>query len=151
MAEKKTWLDLVIDSDEELGVLDTLYLEDYYGIDGHLTLYLQGGGQEFDIVMSEVAGGGPFDHDHFEGTRDATVMPLGTYEVRGRVRDVAGNYTILTAFQNPIGGERVLNLLFDLTASGLIWRSNSHYYGNRKVFSMIDKEAVPGTRRIAYV
>ncbi len=116
-AEKLTWLDLFIDSDEEMGVLDTFYLEDYYGVDGHLTLFHQATQQEFDIVMAEVAGGGPYPHDHFEGTRDATVMPLGTYEIRGRARDVIGNYTVLTDFQNPIGSERILPLYFDLVES----------------------------------
>ncbi|NOZ68024.1 MAG: hypothetical protein GXP46_01945 [Deferribacteres bacterium] len=116
-AIKKTYLDLVIDSDEELGILDSSYIEDYYGIDGQLTLHHQDTAQEFDIVMAPVDGGGPYPNDHFEGTRDATVMPLGIYEVRGRVRDTVGNYTILTAFQNPNGNERVLELLFSLVES----------------------------------
>jgi len=113
-AEKKTWLDLIIDSDEELGVLDTGYLEDYYGVDGHLTLVHVDTAAEFDIVMAEVAGGGPFAHDHFEGTRDATVMPLGIYEIRGQVRDTLGHYTIINSIETPSGGERVLALTFDI-------------------------------------
>jgi len=113
-AQKSTWLDLTIDANEELGVIDTLYLEDYYGVDGHLTLVHQTTSQEFDIVMADVVGGGAFAHDHYEGTRDATTMPLGSYEVRGQVRDVIGNRTIITAIQTPVGGERVISLIFDL-------------------------------------
>lgn len=121
-AIKKTWLDLIIDSDEELGILDSSFLEDYYGVDGHLTLYHQDTAQEFDIVMVAVPGGGPYPNDHFEGTRDATTMPLGIYEIRGRCRDTIGNYTILSAFQTPIGGERVIELLFSLVESfGVIY------------------------------
>jgi len=121
-AEKKTWLDLIIDSDEELGVLATDYLEDYYGVDGHLTLVHTDTSEEFDIVMNEVAGGGPYDHDHFEGTRDASTMPLGAYEIRGRARDLLGNYTIITAVETPLGGERVITLGFDLIeSSGIIY------------------------------
>ena len=44
-------------------------------------------------------------------------MPDGDYEIRGRVRDVVGNYTILSAFQNPGGGEGVQALAVTI-ASG---------------------------------
>lgn len=114
MAIKADNLEVVIDSDEELGVLDTGFIEDYYGVDGYLTLYHVGTAQEFSVVMANVAGGGPYPNDHFEGTRDATAMPLGAYEVRGRVRDVVGNYTILSAFQNPNGNEGVQAITFSL-------------------------------------
>lgn len=119
MAVKKTFLDVIIDSDEELGLLDTAYIEDFYGVDGYLTLTHVDSGDEFSIVMANVEGGGPFPNDHFEGTRDATVMLLGLYEIRGRVVDLVGNYTILSAFQNPIGGEDVQSILFNLTSNGI--------------------------------
>jgi len=125
-AVKKTYLDLSIDSNEELGILDSSFLEDFYGVDGQLTLYHQDTAQEFDILMLPVVGGGPYPNDHFEGTRDATVMPLGIYEIRGRCRDTIGNYTIMTAFQNPDGGEQVTELLFSLVENaGVIFVSLS--------------------------
>jgi hypothetical protein len=114
---KKTWLDLYIQSDEELGILDTSYVEDYYGVDGQLTLHHVSTGQEFDILMSEIPGGGPAPHDYFKGTISVANMPLGLYEIRGRVRDVLGHYTILTSFSSPMGGERVIDLSFILTES----------------------------------
>lgn len=125
MLYKRNYIDLVIDSDEELGILDTTYLEDYTGIDGQLTLYHVSSDWAYDILMAEVAGGGPYDHDHFEGSRSASAMPLGAYEIRGRVRDIAGNYTILSAFQTPLGTERVIPLGFNLVPYSpyVIWRN----------------------------
>lgn len=119
MAVKRTFLDVIIDSDEELGILDTGYIEDFYGVDDFLTLKHVDTGEEFSIIMANVDNGGPVPNDHLEGTRDATVMPLGDYEIRGRVVDVVGNVTILTTFQNPIGGEDIQSVLFTLTSDGV--------------------------------
>lgn len=112
---KRDYLDLYLTSDEELGILDTSYIEDYYGTDGQLTLYCEGTGGEFEIVMAESEGGGEAEHDYFTGTVSMWSMPASTYQVRGQVRDVQGNYTVLNSYYQ-MTGQNIQELKFKILA-----------------------------------
>lgn len=101
-----TTLWLTLQSNEQLGILDTDFVEDYFGNDGQVSLYHISTETHYPVVMvaqpDQTLG---IDNDVFMGSYLFSVLPDGDYEIRGRVRDVVGNYTILSAFQNPVGGE----------------------------------------------
>ena len=73
------------------------------------------------MLLFELPGQTPvIPHDVFQGQSTLASLPDGDYEVRGRCRDVAGNYTILSSVQTPIGGEQVLPMDFEIRpGSGL--------------------------------
>jgi hypothetical protein len=109
------WLNIA--SNEALGVLDTDYLEDYNGVDGHISLVHLESGVFYDVVMTEVQAETPSVlHDYFRGALSLAGIPDGTYDVRCRVRDVVGNYSIIGAVASPIGTERVLSLRLTVRA-----------------------------------
>ena len=103
-------------SDEVLGVLDSSYIQDYFGNQGQVTLLNLQTQERLSIPITEVTG--PSDptplipHDVFSGYVDLDILQDGSYKIEGLVRDVIGNYTILSEIQNPVGGERVIS--FDL-------------------------------------
>lgn len=104
------WIRLT--SDEPLGVLDTDYLEDYYGNDGFITLYNPTTLGEFQLAMLAVPDITPnVPNDVFQGVYSPlSDLVDGTYELRFRCRDLYGNYTISNSVQSPVGDERVLAL-----------------------------------------
>ena len=103
-----TTLWLTIESNEALGILDSDYVEDYNGADGQMTLHHVGSDTDYPLVMAAVPDQTPsIDHDVFKGPIELVGLPSGDYEVRGRVRDLTGNYTILSAFLSPMGSESV--------------------------------------------
>ena len=103
-----TTLWLTLQSNEQLGILDTDYIEDYYGNDGQVSLYHISTDTHYPVVMVAQPDQTPgVDNDVFTGSYLFSLLPDGVYEIRGRVRDVVGNYTILSAFQAPAGGEGV--------------------------------------------
>jgi hypothetical protein len=107
-----TELWITLSSDEVLGVLDSSYIEDYFGVDGQITLRHENG-TPYTVLMNELSSETPnIPHDVFTGLADLDSIPDGNYYIEGRVRDVIGNYTILHAVENPLGSERVLNLQF---------------------------------------
>lgn len=109
-----TTLWLNISSNEQLGVLDTGYIEDYNGVDGHITLFNVGTSIAYDVVMVEVPAETPgIPNDYLRGGIALAGLPDGLYQVRCRVRDVVGNYTIIGSVSSPNGTEQVLAL--DLT------------------------------------
>jgi hypothetical protein len=100
------WIKIV--SNESLGILDSDYVEDYFGVDGQLTLLEISSGTRIPIPMTEDLDTSPtIPHDVFVGMIDLTVLADGLYRVEGRVRDVLGNYRILSEVQTPLGGEDV--------------------------------------------
>jgi hypothetical protein len=111
------WLKLT--SDEPLGVLDTDYLEDYFGNDGFITLYHVGTETNYQVSMLPVPGDTPgVDNDVFSGVYSPlSTLPNGAYELRFRCRDPYGNYTISNSVLNPFGDERVLALMLTLVTS----------------------------------
>jgi hypothetical protein len=104
-----------LSSDETLGILDSGYLEDYGGNNGRVTLHHEPTGVKYPLLMAELPSETPAtEHDVFEGRFLLTGKPNGRYWIQGRVRDIAGNYTILGAIANPVGNERVLSLGIEL-------------------------------------
>ena len=107
------WIRIV--SNETLGVLNSDYIQDYYGSDGYLTLKNKDTNERFPIAMSPVLVDTPsVSHDVFIGNFDLSSLPNGNYTVEGRVVDLAGNYTILGDFENPLGTEEVSQFNFKI-------------------------------------
>lgn len=90
-----TQLTITITSNEVLGILDTDYVEDYYGVDGQITLYHPASGVRYPILMTAI-----IPETQFRGYFSLATAPLGRYEVQGRVRDKVGNYTVIGAFNS---------------------------------------------------
>ncbi len=115
---------ITLSSNEELGILDSDYLEDYFGADGQITLINESTLVRTPLLMNEITGGGPFPHDVFTGYVPSDDLPVGFYHVEARVRDVIGNYSIIGEVSDPIGGERIINLAFEVvefaSAAGVI-------------------------------
>jgi hypothetical protein len=109
-----TELWITLRSDETLGILDSDYLEDYFGVDGQISL-LHDSNVRYTVAMNEVAEETTnIPHDVFTGFLELDSIPNGHYIVQARVRDIANSYTILGAVENPLGTERVINLEFDV-------------------------------------
>lgn len=84
-------------SNEELGVLDTAYIEDFFGTDGQVSLFHQNSSQRFDVLMTTVPDDTPgVANDVLLGFYPLNLLPDGNYEIQGFVRDTAGNYTVLS-------------------------------------------------------
>jgi hypothetical protein len=110
-------INLTIRSDEPLGILDADYLENETGIDGYLTLIHVSSSQCWEIPMVTQPLETPsVPHDVFTGFQSTATLPNGVFEIRGRVRDIAGNYTILSSISNPNGNERIMPLRFEIRA-----------------------------------
>lgn len=108
---------ITITANEELGTPDPNYLQDYNGNDGLLTLLHEATGVRYPLLMGEVPAETPdIPHDVFRGYFMLTGRPNGLYWLQGRIRDVAGNYTILGAIANPNGTERILEIGIEVTA-----------------------------------
>lgn len=107
------WIKL--QSNEALGVLDSDYLEDYFGVDGQVSLLHVPTGQRFAVLMVEVPQETPaVPHDVFQGYRFLSALPDGEYQVQCRVRDVLGNYTVVGDVASPRGDERRIALSFEV-------------------------------------
>lgn len=110
-----TTLWVILQSNEQLGLLDSDYLEDYFGNDGQLTLHHVESNTDYPVLMIEQVTDTPIiPHDVFRGQVSLAGLPSGTFQVRGRCRDRAGNYTVVSAVQSPIGDEQVVSLWFQL-------------------------------------
>ena len=108
---KYKYVGVTLTSNEELGVLDSGFLEDYYGADGFVTLRHVATMQDFTVKMDPLYDATPeIDHDVFQGFARLKYMPDGLYELRFRCRDVAGNYIISNGFQNPRGDEKLVHM-----------------------------------------
>ncbi len=106
---------LRLTSNEELGILDSDYLEDYFGNDGQISLYHVATDTRYPVVMTELPAETPaIDHDVFQGMITLTSIPDGLYQLQCRVRDTGGNYRIIGAVQSPIGGEDVSTIELDI-------------------------------------
>ena len=109
-----TELWITLRSDETLGILDSDYLEDYFGVDGQISL-LHDSNVRYTVVMNEVEEETTdIPHDVFTGFLELDSIPNGHYVVQARVRDIANSYTILGAVDSPLGTERIINLEFDV-------------------------------------
>lgn len=116
-----TELWLTLSSNEQLGILDSLYLEDYNGVDGQVSLLHVGTNTRYAVLMGGVPAATPaVPNDVFEGFMTLTGKPDGLYAVQGRCRDVLGNYTILGAVATPLGGERLMALEIDVLSESAV-------------------------------
>jgi hypothetical protein len=115
-------LAITLSSNEALGILDSAYLEDYNGNDGILTLFHEATGTRYPLLMTELPDETPsIEHDVFRGYFVLSSKPDGLYWLQGRIRDVAGNYTILGAVASPNGTEQILNVGIEiLTGIGIV-------------------------------
>ena len=114
---------ITLQSNEQLGILDTDYLEDYAGADGQVTVHHIEGATDYPVLMINQPGQTPgTPNDVFTGQLVLATLPDGNYEIRGRCRDLAGNYTILNSVATPIGDEQVLVMTFEIKpGSGLYY------------------------------
>lgn len=88
-----------LESNEALGILDTDYIEDYYGSDGQLTLFNTQTLAEYPVLMNPTIDA--ISGDILTGYILLSSITDGEYTLKGRVRDVLGNYTILTDYYIP--------------------------------------------------
>lgn len=93
---------ITLDSNEILGQLDTHHVEDYYGVDGQLILVNSDTNVEYPILMNTANG-----DTSLVGSIDLSTIPNGDYVVKGRVRDLVGNYTVLSDYVLPNTGNVV--------------------------------------------
>ena len=106
---------LTLSSNEALGVLDTDYLEDYFGADGQVTVHHVEGLTDYPVAMVGQADQTPeTPNDVFMGQLALATIPNGNYEIRARCRDITGNYSILNSVDSPIGGEQIITPRFEV-------------------------------------
>jgi len=110
------WIELW--ADEQLGLLDSGYIEDYDGVDGAVTLHHLQSATDFQVAMTSYPGETPgVNNDVFKGTIDLSALPDGQFEVRGRARDAVGNETVMGSIASGTpAGARVLSLPLTLAA-----------------------------------
>jgi len=102
---------LTIKSSEELGILDTDYVQDYDGNDGFFTLKRLSDNLRLSYPCIAVPNETPsIDNDVWRITVPLVGVVNQTYELEGRVRDIIGNHTIFGAVASPIGGEDLTTL-----------------------------------------
>lgn len=114
---------ITLSSNEALGILDSDYIEDYFGVQGQISLRNVTSGVRVPVLMNELTSETlEIAQDVFSGVVPLASLADGLYEIEGRVRDVVGNFLILTQVQNPYGTETVLllQLFIDEAFSGVI-------------------------------
>lgn len=102
---------ITLSSDEPLGLLDTAFLEDWAGQDGQVSLFHILTGKRVPVLMAPSPGG---SRANFVGKVALSALSLGVYSIQGRVRDLAGNVTVLGSYHALGGSERILHLDFEL-------------------------------------
>ena len=106
---------LRIKSNEELGILDSDYIEDYFGTDGYLTLRRLSNNDRVSYPVTPLPAETPaIGNDVFQITVPLSSLLNEVYAVEGRVRDIVDNYTIIGAVQTPIGGEDLSALTVEI-------------------------------------
>jgi hypothetical protein len=83
---------ITVTSNEVLGILDTDYIEDYYGVDGQVTVYHPATDTRYPVLMTAIV-----PETQFRGYFQLTGKPLGQYQIQGKVRDKIGNVTVMGA------------------------------------------------------
>ena len=116
-----TEIGFIVRSNKSLSILQTDYIEDYFGVDGQLTLRYMVNDTRIAIPMQEdVAITPAIPHDAFSGFIDLTTLPDGIYRVEGRVKDEFNHYTILSGFQTPLGTEEIQLFEVDINSISLV-------------------------------
>jgi hypothetical protein len=83
---------ITVTSNEVLGILDTDYIEDYYGVDGQITIYHTATNTRYPVLMTAIV-----PELEFRGYFSLTGKPIGGYQIQGKVRDKIGNVTVIGA------------------------------------------------------
>lgn len=102
---------LEIHSSEELGLINTGFLEDAYGTDGQISVRNMDTGIRYPLLMAEVSDGGP-PHDYFRGYLPLASVPNGPYALDFRVQDPRGNVTIVGALETGGTADRYQSIEF---------------------------------------
>lgn len=106
---------LTIKSNEELGILDSDFVEDFDGIDGFMTLKRLSDDLRVSYAAVAVPTETPqIDNDVFRITVPLATTDNGFYELEGRVRDLIGNHTIFGSVASPIGDEDITTLTLEI-------------------------------------
>lgn len=98
---------ITITSNEVLGKLDTDYIEDYYGVDGQITLYHPDTNTRYPVLITAIVAA-----RQFIGYFNLANKPLGRYEIQGKVQDMVGNVTIIGSVNSGQVSSRVELQLF---------------------------------------
>ena len=113
--EDHTQLWLTIQSSEQLGVLDTGYIENYFGVDGRLSLYHRATGNRYSVTVAPVDSKTPgVTNDVFRGFIAMNSIPNGVFEVQGRVRDEYGHRIIIGSLAEPDGTENKVKMQIEV-------------------------------------
>jgi hypothetical protein len=96
---------ITLESNESLGILDTQHLEDYYGVDGQVSLKNVTTGVRYPVLMNPQSAIIP--NTSFVGVYNLNSIPDGDYTLEGRVRDIVGNYTVLSDFYINTGSQTI--------------------------------------------
>ena len=110
-----TNMQLRIKSNEELGILDSDYIEDYDGVDGYVTLKRVSDGARVSYPATPLPGETPgINNDVFQITVPLASLNNEVYELEGRVRDIIGNYTVFGSVASPRGDEDLTSLTIEI-------------------------------------
>lgn len=132
-----------LQSDEVLAILDTDYVEDYNGVDGQVTIYHIANNTSWAVAMSLIP------TNLLKGQIALAGLPDGNYDVRGRVRDAFGNYSILTSFLNPTGGEDIILISFTIMSGVIVGWITGVINSYPRISGVISsKPRISGTIRI---
>jgi hypothetical protein len=108
-----TELALTLTSDESLGLHNVDWWQDHDLIEGQVSLQHVSSGVRFPLLVSLVPEATPtVPNNVFRGYALMSELPNGVFQIQGRCRDIAGNYTILGAVSVPQGNEREIDLKF---------------------------------------
>lgn len=103
---------ITVQSNEVLGDLDTSFVEDYYGNDGQLSFYSLSAGTRSPFLVNWIDD----TRTAFRGWLPLSIINDGVYELQGRVRDVVGNYTILSDYFDIAALGQKYTLAFEVAA-----------------------------------
>lgn len=133
---------LTIKSNEELGILDSAYVEDYDGVDGFMTLRRLSDSLRVSFGAVAVVGETPgIDNDVWRITVPLVSVVNGLYELEGRVRDIVGNHTIFGAVASPLGGEAITTLTLEIVDGNAIqYTQETNSVTARQVLAVIGAE-----------
>lgn len=133
---------LTIKSSEELGILDTAFVEDYDGVDGFMTLKRLSD----SLRVSHAAVAVPIetpatDNDVWRITVPMASVVNGFYELEGRVRDIVGNHTIFGSVAVPLGGEDIVTLTLEIVDGNAVqYSQETSSVSARQILTVIGAE-----------
>lgn len=100
---------ITIQSNEIIGSFDSSFVEDYYGIEGQLSL-MRSSGLRSPLLVSWV----DTDHTAIRAWIPLNTIANGVYELQGRVRDVVGNYTVFSDYFDMSASAQIYPLVFEV-------------------------------------